>query len=249
LIQARQIGAGSESGEVMKTNHVTQRYVIAVVAFVIAICALANTTVCEVCGAWSCLQSQLLCDFPQHVPGGRANPAGYHQSDGLHLDIRSSASWIKVNPASSSALVAFVTITVLPNIGPSRSGSVEIEGQEINIAQNAGPCIYQFVGLSKDFSAAGASQTNFVGAVASNAACPRTAVAAQNWIKIVSGADDIGSGAIGYKVDPNIGAARSASIVLARRSFRSTNPADAHSALIGPPRSIPMAGVRATNTL
>src|SRR6186997_3051303 len=101
----------------MKTNHVTQRYVIAVIAFVIAICALSNTTYGKSAAPGAACNLNSFATFHSTFQEGEQIPLVITNPTGCTWTSVSSASWIKVNPASSSALVAFVTITVLPNIG------------------------------------------------------------------------------------------------------------------------------------
>lgn len=77
-------------------------------------------------------------------------------------------------------------------------------------------CAYAIAPQSQDFPASGG--TGSVALTTGNG-CSWTAVSNVSWIRITSGSSGAGSGAVGYTVDANSGAARTGTITIAEQTF------------------------------
>lgn len=131
----------------------------------------------------------------------------------------SNASWITVTSGASGNGNGSVGYTVAANTGSARNGTVTIAGRTLTVNQAAAAapsCTYALDASSTSLSALGGPGS--VG-VSSASGCAWTATTGASWITLVSGASGNGNGTVGFLVLPNLGAARSDSIVIAGQTF------------------------------
>ena len=131
----------------------------------------------------------------------------------------SNASWITVSAGASGTGNGSVGYTAAVNTGAARAGTMTIAGQTFTVNQAAAPtpaCTYTLAAGSASLTALGG--TGSVG-VTAPAGCAWTATTSASWITVSSGAAGTGNGTVGFVVLPNLGAARSDSILIGGQTF------------------------------
>lgn len=131
---------------------------------------------------------------------------------GCNWTATTGASWITITGGASGSGNGNVTFTFTANTGSSRVGTISIGTQAHTVTQ-AGTCATTIAPASQSASAAGGDATSIT--VTSPAGCNWTATPSQSWLTITSGASGSGNGAVAFKVGPNTGPARSATITIA----------------------------------
>ena len=118
-------------------------------------------------------------------------------------------------PASGTG-TGSVNYTVAANTASAgRTGTLVVGGQTVTISQAGVPpaCAYTVSPLTATYPSAGGSGAV---TVATTSACGWTAVSADNWITITSGASGSGNGTVSYSVQANLGLlARSGTLTVA----------------------------------
>jgi hypothetical protein len=129
----------------------------------------------------------------------------------------SSAIWITVLSAggTGSGIVGFAVST---NTGPARTGTLEVGGATLTIAQASGApgaCSISLQPTSVSTPAGGGVATVTVTA---GFGCPWTAVSNVPWLTITAGGGN-GNGTVTLNVAPNSGSARSGTATIAGQTF------------------------------
>jgi all-beta uncharacterized protein/BACON domain-containing protein len=151
-------------------------------------------------------------------------------------------AWITVTGGSGTGNGS-VTLLVTNNTGASRTATLTIGGQAFAVTQAAGTtCTYAINPTSASPTAAGGSTTV---AVTTTTGCTWTTSGAPAWIT-VTGGTGTGSGSITLTVDRNTGAARTATLTIADRSFTVTQAAAPCTYSINPTTFSPSAGGEST---
>ena len=128
--------------------------------------------------------------------------------------VATEASWLSdVRPLSGQG-PGRVELHAAPNHGPSRTAAVTIGTEKVSLVQASG-CSYAIAPVSQTFTASGGTGSV---SITTGPACPWAAVASVGWIA-VTGESDVGSGAAGFRVDPNTGPLRSGTMTIADRAF------------------------------
>ena len=132
----------------------------------------------------------------------------------------SSASWISIVSGAATGNGS-VTFSVQSNIGPARTGTININGQTFTVSQ-AGGCSYSLFPIGASFPAsAGSSNFNLnVGA-----GCQWTAVSNVPWLTVTSPGSGTGSVLVTFSAQTNTGAARSGTITVGGLTFTVTQAA------------------------
>jgi hypothetical protein len=154
----------------------------------------------------------------------------------------SLADWVIVSSASSGSGSGSVSLTVRPNTGGARTGSVVVAGQTLTIAQSEAqaPCTYAIAPASQTIAAAGGTGTVTISAPAG---CAWTATSNVGWVSVTGGAAGSGNGAVTFSVAANDGAARSGMLTIGGKTFTVTQTARSCTFAIAPPSgSVPAAG-------
>jgi len=136
----------------------------------------------------------------------------------------SEDTWIAVRAGASGSGNGAVTLEVLSNSGPSRTGLVTIAGKTFTITQAAATaplCTYSVSPATITPPAAGGPSTLTVTA---GAGCSWTLAGAPSWIA-VSGGTGSGNGTVNLTVSANTGAARAATLTLGGQSISVTQAA------------------------
>ncbi|MCE5265311.1 MAG: fibronectin type III domain-containing protein [Deltaproteobacteria bacterium] len=111
-----------------------------------------------------------------------------------------------------------------------RYGRESVFSNEVSTTTSSS-CTYAISPASQSFTAAAGSGTVTVTATAG---CSWTATEAASWVTITSGASGTGNGTVRYTVAANTGAARSATMAVAGRSFTISQAAGACTYAISP---------------
>jgi len=109
---------------------------------------------------------------------------------------RSGADWLTIVDGSTGSGSGTVRYTALATTGPARSGTLDIAGQSVTIAQASG-CKYAIAPSSQAFGTTGGSGAIAVTAVPG---CTWTAAADASWLAITAGASGGGPGTIAFRV-------------------------------------------------
>jgi len=125
--------------------------------------------------------------------------------------------WIVIVSGATGAGNGTIAYALAENPSPfSRSGAVNIGGQNLIINQAGIPCSLTLSQNSIEYSAA-AGIGNL--AVFTTAECPWTAASSSPWVTITSSTNGVGSGTVSYSVAANPNAPRSGSITIGSQVF------------------------------
>jgi len=115
------------------------------------------------------------------------------------------ASWVALGDRSGQG-DATLSYTVSANGAASvRTATVAVEGQTVQLKQDAAPCRYALNHTSDTIGAAGGSLSVDV---STPSGCSWSAASSASWIRIASGQSGSASGTVGLSVAANTGAAR-----------------------------------------
>jgi len=114
-------------------------------------------------------------------------------------------------------------VTVTPNTGDVRTGTLTVANRTVTVNQAAAPCAYSVAPTSVSISATGGAGTPV--SVTTFAACAWTATSNANWLTILAGASGTGNGTVSYSVMPNTGDVRSGTLTVAGRTVPITQNA------------------------
>jgi Putative binding domain, N-terminal/Viral BACON domain len=137
----------------------------------------------------------------------------------------SQAPWIVVTSGAVGSGDGTVTLIIVPNDGPTRVGVVVVADQAYSITQAAAPPVSCSYTLSATQHSAPASGGATSVDVTTGPTCPWTVTSGATWITVTSGARGTGSGRVNLTIEPNSGAARSASVIIADQTYSVTQAA------------------------
>jgi hypothetical protein len=131
----------------------------------------------------------------------------------------SRAAFVSITSEPTGKGSATVTVTVQPNTGAQRSGTIVINQLTVTLSQAAAPCEFGLTSTHQSFDVDGGAGT--VGVVARlGADCQWAASSSASFVTITSGSSGTGNGSVTFRVAPNLtGAARSATLAIAGVSF------------------------------
>jgi hypothetical protein len=128
----------------------------------------------------------------------------------------STAQWIVVTAGAGGTGPGAVELSIAPNTGPARSGTVTIGGRTVTVNQESG-CTFAINPTSAVVPAIGGTGTV---SVTAGQGCTWTATSQASWIVIISGASGTGDGVVQGTVEQNItGAPRSGTVIIAGLTF------------------------------
>lgn len=129
-----------------------------------------------------------------------------------------SAPWLTVQGAPSRTGSGPLAITVAPNTGAARSGSISVGDTSVVIAQAAGAasCLYSVTTTPSSFAPAGGSGTLSI--VTSQASCSWTATPNVLWLVLAGPSTGTGNANIPFTVQANGGGTRAGAIAVANES-------------------------------
>jgi hypothetical protein len=146
--------------------------------------------------------------------GGGSGAVAVTAPEGCPWTASSNAPWITLS-ASGGTGNGSITLTVQPNQGAVRQGTITVGGQVFTITQDALVCIYELSPTLDTFTAAAGTRTATVRATAG---CTWSVAATQPpgtpvWLT-VSGASGVGPGTFNYSAAQNGGDDRSGTLTL-----------------------------------
>ncbi|HYM24625.1 MAG TPA: BACON domain-containing carbohydrate-binding protein [Vicinamibacterales bacterium] len=128
-------------------------------------------------------------------------------------DASSEVNWIALTSASSGQGSGTVSYRVDANGVPTaRKGTLEVNGSQVTVSQEAAPCLFAVSPLNPSVSAPGGSVTVNVSTLAG---CAWTAASQAPWIHVTGGATGSAPGSVALAIDANSGAARSGVVTVA----------------------------------
>lgn len=126
-----------------------------------------------------------------------------------------AATWLHFAGTSSGTGPGSIAITVDPNSGGARSGSVSVGGQSVTIDQApaASPtCTYQVAPTTHSIAIGGGNSSV---TVTTSSGCAWSATSHDGWITVNNGASGNGSGTVDFSASANLGGARSGTLTIA----------------------------------
>ncbi|HVH26161.1 MAG TPA: BACON domain-containing carbohydrate-binding protein [Vicinamibacterales bacterium] len=158
---------------------------------------------------------------------GGVTTVGLTAANACSWTATTSAGWMSVTPSTGSTSEA-VTITVAPNTGGQRTGTVAIADQTFTVRQlgtndGGATCTWSISPTSLSVQAAGVSGSTV--SVTTGQGCAWTATSLAAWITITSGSSGNAGGSVTFNVSPNTGAARTGTSIIAGHQFSVTQAA------------------------
>ena len=98
-----------------------------------------------------------------------------------------------------------------------REGAIEVSGHRLSVSQEGAPCRFEIDSGTTRTSASGGSGSVRVSAVAG---CGWTARSVVSWLDVTGGESGDGSGTVSFTIEPNPGAARTGSLLVAGLTHR-----------------------------
>jgi Putative binding domain, N-terminal/Viral BACON domain len=155
--------------------------------------------------------------------GGGSSTFSVATTSGCAWAALSEAGWITITSGSSWSGNGTVAFTAAANTGPSRTGTINIAGQDVSVTQASGvTCTYNVSPLNPTVAAGGGAVTI---TVTGQSGCAWTAAESPtvSWVSITSGASGSGNGIVSLSVTANSqGSARTMSLIIAGRTVTLT---------------------------
>jgi hypothetical protein len=130
-----------------------------------------------------------------------------------------AVGWIAVSGAAAGSGSGGVDLSIAPNAGPARSGTIAVAGRTVTVTQDSG-CTFSLSATSQTMGASGGAGSV---SVTAGTGCAWTAVSAAPWLVITDGASGSGPGAVQFIVEANAtGAPRSGTLNIANVAFTLT---------------------------
>lgn len=129
--------------------------------------------------------------------GAAGGPLGASVSagPGCTWTAESRVPWITLTSGGSSAGSAEARFTAAANVGPQRSGTVDVAGRSITVTQASG-CTYIVSPLALEFGIFGTGRVT----VTTAPGCPWTATPSASWIVILEGRSGVGNGSVDFGI-------------------------------------------------
>jgi Putative binding domain, N-terminal/Viral BACON domain len=135
--------------------------------------------------------------------GGGSSTFSVATTSGCAWAALSEAGWITITSGSSWSGNGTVAFTAAANTGPSRTGTINIAGQDVSVTQASGvTCTYNVSPLNPTVAAGGGAVTI---TVTGQSGCAWTAAESPtvSWVSITSGASGSGNGIVSLSVTAN----------------------------------------------
>jgi hypothetical protein len=136
-------------------------------------------------------------------------------ASGCTWSAQSDAPWISITSGQSGVGSGTVAFSVSSWNGPSRTGTLRVDGHLFTVTQSAG-CSYS---LDRNSQSIGSGGGNGSVSVRSASGCAWTASSNVPWITVTSGANGTGDGTAQFSVAANTGPARSGTLVVGGHAF------------------------------
>jgi hypothetical protein len=142
--------------------------------------------------------------------------------------------WVHIDSGRAGNGRGVVTMSVAPNTGAAREGTVLVAGQRYSISQAAGVppivpgCEFEVAPQSESFGAGGGEGR--IRVRASRSSCAWSAVSNVSWISVLTGGGS-GNGDARYLVAPNSSGTRSGTVTVARATVSVTQSAGSSATL------------------
>ncbi len=171
-------------------------------------------------GAFEYRSIQIGCSYSlgstnQSFPASGGNGSlNINTSSSCFWEAQSNDSWITVTNSNGTGN-GTIQLTVQPNSGAARSGTIWVSGQIFTINQASG-CSYSITPTNINVTSGGENGTMNV---ITGAGCSWTAVSNDSWITVTNGSIGSGNGSVGFTVAANSGVARTGTLTIAGQTF------------------------------
>ncbi|TAN46128.1 MAG: hypothetical protein EPN22_00065 [Nitrospirae bacterium] len=153
------------------------------------------------------------------VSGGEGDVMAATADPKCLRDVVSNADWIKITSGASETGSGVIGFSVSPNTGAPRTSSFTVAGKHFTVTQGS-DCAYALSPSSSYFSLSGGSGE--IAVKTSMGACRWDVSTGVDWIKIISGGTETGSGKLEFSVAANSGPPRIGVITVAGQEFTVT---------------------------
>jgi hypothetical protein len=173
------------------------------------------------------------------VPNG-GGPTSFEvqSSAGCAWSASTPDSWITITAGGTGSGTGTVQLSVAPNTGAARTGTVNAGGKAFTVNQGQG-CTYTLVPASVTVPDAG-GPTSFE--VQSPAGCAWTASSQASWITLGPAGPGNGNGTVQMSVAANTGPGRSGTVTVADKTFTVMQGGGCSYTLTPPSENVPAAG-------
>ncbi|MGA1076053.1 MAG: BACON domain-containing protein, partial [Ilumatobacteraceae bacterium] len=158
---------------------------------------------------------------------------------GCSWSVEGLEPWMQASPPSGSGS-GTVTLTVGPNNGPERSGSIWIGGEPVDIEQ-ASNCLYAISSSERQVPTLGDQYSVTVSTVGPSCAWEASVTSGSSWIDVWP-ASGVGSGSVTSTVEPNPGAPRVGTVYIGGRWHDVVQASDCDYTLSSIGQSVPASG-------
>jgi Viral BACON domain/Putative binding domain, N-terminal len=149
--------------------------------------------------------------------GGAATSVAVTSPAGCAWTATTAATWISITSGASGTGNGSVAFTAAANVGPLRTGTIAIAGQNHTVTQASG-CVFAINPTSQSFGKNAATSGPI--AVTTGATCSWTATANDSWITVTMGATGTGNGTVRFSITQNTtGVDRTGTLTIAGRTF------------------------------
>jgi hypothetical protein len=146
---------------------------------------------------------------------GGTTSTSVNTTAGCSWSASSAASWLVVTSGATGSGPGTVTFTADANTGSERTGTATAAGLTFTVTQPAAACAFSINPSAHDAPAAGGKTTV---AVSTAGGCAWSTTGAPAWVSVTNG-NGSGNGTVTLDMQPNGGAARAATILIAGESF------------------------------
>jgi hypothetical protein len=130
----------------------------------------------------------------------------------------SNVSWAIITSGSSNAGNGVVVLSVQPNNGGFRTGTVKIAGRDFIIEQQGSSTACSYT-LSPTSVSIASANTNSSFSITTQTGCSWTAASNSSWISLTSSSNGSGNGTITFTAQANTSTARSGTITVGGQTF------------------------------
>jgi hypothetical protein len=159
---------------------------------------------------------------PERIPvdaAGGQTSIGVTAQDGCAWNATATASWIAFASGSTGTGTGPLSVTVGNNAGAARTATITVAGQTVTVEQAAlvaPACTYA---IKPSYYNAGRGPDTVTINVTAGAGCAWTATTDATWVTVDAGRTGSGNGIVRLQLQPNSGAARTATVTIAGEAF------------------------------
>jgi hypothetical protein len=158
--------------------------------------------------------------------GGGSREVALSAPSGCSWTAATDASWISFTTPVTRSGDGSVGVSIAPHAGGEpRVGTIAVADQRFMVRQDApaSRCVYSITSAHQGAVPSGGADVS--GSVTVASGCAWTASSNAAWITVIAGASGTGSGAVVFRVAPNVGSVRTGTVTVAGKTFVLTQAA------------------------